>query len=183
MISSRIYYPATRLAPDSRSRRLPFLPASGHYANEDAPDQRGNLRISAKSGRTSRAQGGKSRREEKKRDRERERGASCSLVRGYLYSDRFPIIGGTNEREFAAAPTERRNRRGSCVIGIHLWARMSCRSLLSLVSPSLFRAYPSLSTTGSLTSFPLRHAVFPPSHLADSHGNHIPHEYFTQKHA
>lgn len=35
------------------------------------------------------------------------------------------------------------------MIGIHLWARMSCRSLLSLVSPSLLRASPEAGGTAS----------------------------------
>lgn len=105
MTSSRICYPATRLASDSRSRRLSFLPTSGHYANEDAPDQ-GNLRISAKSGRTSRAQGGKSRREKKKGDREREARAvrSCEVI--YIQTD-FQLSGvRTNEN------SQRHRRKG-----------------------------------------------------------------------
>lgn len=83
------------------------------------------------------------------------------LVRGYLYSGRFPIIGGTSERtdertRVAAASTPMGRRgysgwRGTCVIGVHLWARMSCRSLLSLASRFLFRASPS---TGSTTPPP-----------------------------
>lgn len=150
IVTSRICYPVTRLDPDSRSHRLPFLPASGHYANEDAPDQGENLRISAKSDRTSRAQEGKSREKkrkrerERRRERERKRREPFARARGYLYSDRFPIIGGTNERE----NSQRHRRKGGtgerivCVIGIHLWACMSCRSLLSLVSSALFRASP-----------------------------------------
>lgn len=151
-MTSRVCYLVTRLDPDSRSHRLPFLPASGHYANEDAPDQGENLRITAKSGRTSREQGGKSRERNKKRKRERrrerERGASRSLVRGVIYIQTDFQLSEVRTNERTNENSRRHRRKGGtgerivCVIGIHLWACMSCRSLLSLVSSALFRASP-----------------------------------------
>jgi len=110
--SSRVCYPANRLAPDSHSCRLSSFSASSHYANEDAPDQGENLCISAKSDRT-RAQGGKSRSEkkmeEKKRERERERRELFARARLFIFK---PISNYRGyEREFTAAPTKKRNRR------------------------------------------------------------------------
>lgn len=75
-----------------------------------------------------------------KRERESPFAILLPRTRCYLYSDRFPII-----REYEQTNEETNKNHGgndgkkvgfrgeACVIEIHLWARMSCRSLLSLV--------------------------------------------------
>lgn len=137
--SSRVCYPVNRLAPDSHSCRLSSFPASSHYANEDAPDQGENLCISAESDQT-RAQGGKSRREKKVGERERERREPFARARLFIFKPISNYRGYERTRIRSGTDGKEEPERILCVIGIHLWARMSCRSLLSLVSSSLFRA-------------------------------------------
>lgn len=130
------------MASDSHSSRLPSLPASGHYANEDAPDQGGNLRISAKSGRTSRAQGGKSRRE-KKREGERERREPFARARLFIFRpisnyrgyERTRIRGGTDGKE----EPERIVRDRDSSLGSHVLSQFAVPRLSSLFPASLDR--------------------------------------------
>lgn len=130
------------MAPDSHSSRLPSLPASGHYANEDAPDQGGNLRISAKSGRPSRAQGGKSRRE-KKRERERERREPFARARLFIFRpisnyrgyERTRIRGGTDGKE----EPEKIVRDRDSSLSSHVLSQFAVPRLSSLFPASLDR--------------------------------------------
>lgn len=151
-----ICYSATRLAPSNRSRRLSFLPASGHYANEDAPDQGGNLRISAKSGRTSRVQEGKSRWEKKERDREARAVRSCEVI--YIQTD-FQLSG------VRTSENSRRHRRKGGTGEDRAWSGfifgLAC--LVAVYCPSSLRLFFAPLSIGSMTSSPSRHAVFPPS--------------------
>lgn len=150
--------------------------------------------ISAKSGRALRKRRKGEKSMKRRTGREGERGADRSLVRGYLYSNRFPIIGDirTNERTNgnrgdSGIDTDGKDggfggrsvRDRDSSLGSHVSSQFAVPRL-----PFLFRA--SL-WTGSTTTSPHRRAIFPPSASPSvsvfsraSRGN-VPHEYFTQK--